>query len=329
MSSIRTWLFGAALAAASAVSVAAHAQGTPDGAAIYDTHCKACHDGGNPRAPNRADLAQRPAADIVQALTTGIMQPMAQGLSDADKQAVAAYLTSAQGSTVAARGGEGREMPQVAVKTGPIGVDPKCASNPPIVATPGDWASTGIDDAATRFQRHPGLKAADVPKLKVKWAFSMTGGGQPTVVGDWLFVTNRSGKFYAMDAKTGCVHWTVDDIVSRTTPEVVKSDISPSGWAAFVGQSDRIVRAFDAQTGKELWRSPELEKHPISVLTGSPVVVGDRLIVPISSIEEAAAMSKSYACCTFRGSVAALDLKTGKLLWKTVMIPEPRKVQQA
>jgi len=326
VSSIRTWLFGAALAAASAVSVAAHAQGTPDGAAIYDTHCKACHDGGNPRAPNRADLAQRPAADIVQALTTGIMQPMAQGLSDADKQAVAAYLTSAQGSTVAARGGEGREMPQVAVKTGPIGVDPKCASNPPIVATPGDWASTGIDDAATRFQRHPGLKAADVPKLKVKWAFSMTGGGQPTVVGDWLFVTNRSGKFYAMDAKTGCVHWTVDDIVSRTTPEVVKSDISPSGWAAFVGQSDRIVRAFDAQTGKELWRSPELEKHPISVLTGSPVVVGDRLIVPISSIEEAAAMSKSYACCTFRGSVAALDLKTGKLLWKTVMIPEPSKV---
>src|SRR6185503_10306341 len=65
------------------------------------------------------------------------------------------------------------------------------------------------------------------------------------------------------------------------------------------------------------------ETHPISVLTGSPVVVGDRLIVPISSIEEAAAMSKAYSCCTFRGSVAALDLKTGKLLWKTSMIDEP------
>ena len=46
-----------------------------------------------------------------------------------------------------------------------------------------------------------------MPKLKVKWAFAMTGGGQPTVVGDWLLVTNRSGKFYALDAKTGCVHW--------------------------------------------------------------------------------------------------------------------------
>ena len=153
----------------------------------------------------------------------------------------------------------------------------------------------------------------------------MTGGGQPTVGGDWLFVTNRSGKFYAMDAKTGCVRWSVDDLVSRTTPEVVKSSISPSGWATFVGQSDRIVRAFDAQTGKELWRSAELEKHPISVLTGSPGVVGDRLIVPISSIEEAAAMSKSYVCCTFRGSLAALDIKTGTPLWKTYTISEPMK----
>ena len=61
------------------------------------------------------------------------------------------------------------------------------------------------------------------------------------------------------------------------------------------------------------------------MLTGTPVVAGDRLIVPISSIEEAAAMSKAYSCCTFRGSLAALDLKTGKLLWKTPMIAEPLK----
>ncbi|HZZ68821.1 MAG TPA: PQQ-binding-like beta-propeller repeat protein [Phenylobacterium sp.] len=328
MSSIRSWLFGAALAAASAVSVSAHAQGAPDGANVYETRCKACHDGGNPRAPSRADLAQRAPADIVTALTSGIMQPMAQGLSDADKQAVAAYLTSAPGGEASAGRTSrptGTEMPQVAIKGGVVGTDPMCATNPPIHAGPSDWASMGVDDASTRFQRHPGLNPADVPKLKVKWAFSMTGGGQPAVVGDWLWVTNRSGKFYALDAKTGCVHWSVDDLVSRTTPMIIKSSIAPSGWATFVSQSDRIVRAFDAQTGKELWKSAQIETHPVSVLTGSPVVAGDRLIVPISSIEEAAAMSKAYSCCTFRGSVAALDLKTGKLLWKTPMIDGPMK----
>jgi polyvinyl alcohol dehydrogenase (cytochrome) len=62
-----------------------------------------------------------------------------------------------------------------------------------------------------------------------------------------------------------------------------------------------------------------------STLTGSPVVVGDKLIVPISSLEEAVAMSKAYACCTFIGSVAALDLKTGKLLWKTPTVYEERR----
>jgi polyvinyl alcohol dehydrogenase (cytochrome) len=328
LASIRTWLAGVALAGLAVVASWSSAEAQPaaaSGQQVFETRCKSCHEPAVERAPGREQLAQRPPGDIVRALTSGLMVPMAQGLTSDQIQAVAAYLTSAQPARAAGRGSV-EEMPQVAIKTGPVGIDPKCATNLPIRATPGDWASTGIDDRASRFQRRPGLTAADVPRLKVKWAFSMTGGGQPTVVGDWLFVTNRSGKFYALDARTGCVHWSVDDLVARTTPMVIKSAIAPSGWATFVGQSDRIVRAFDAQTGKELWRSERLEAHPVSVLTGSPVVAGDRLIVPISSIEEAAAMSKAYACCTFRGSVAALDLKTGKLLWKTSMISEPSKV---
>jgi polyvinyl alcohol dehydrogenase (cytochrome) len=324
--SLRIWLAGLALAGASALAATAQAQpAASSGQQIYETRCKACHEGGAARAPSRADLGQRAPGDIVQALTGGIMAPMAQGLSDGDKQAVAAYLTSAPATASAARARPGvQEMPQVAVK-GPDAPDPMCAVNPPIKAGASDWTSMGVDDASTRFQRHPGLNPADVPRLKVKWAFSMTGGGQPTVVGDWLFMTNRSGKFYALDAKTGCVHWAVNDLVARATPIILKSPISPSGWLAVVGQNDRVVRAFDAQTGKQLWKSAQLEAHPVSVLTGSPVVAGDRLIVPLSSIEEAAAMSKSYSCCTFRGSVAALDLATGKLLWKTSMIDEPMK----
>lgn len=332
MSYIKSWAAGLVLAAVAAASCwaapAAAQPSAPDaGAAIFAARCKSCHEPPVERAPGVADLARRPKDDIVRALTSGVMAPMAAGLSQADKEAVAGYLTTARrpaSPTTASRGD--LEMPQVAIKGGVVGTDPKCAANPPIRPTPGDWASMGIDDRSSRFQRRPGLTAADIPRLKLKWAFAMTGGGQPTVVGDWLFVTNRSGKFYALDAKTGCVHWSADDLVARTTPIVIRSPIAPSGWATFVGQSDRIVRAFDAQTGKELWRSAQLESHPIGVLTGSPVVAGDKLLVPISSIEEAAAMSKSYACCTFRGSLAALDLATGKLIWKTYTISEPHRV---
>jgi polyvinyl alcohol dehydrogenase (cytochrome) len=335
VSKVQSGLAALVIAAAAALSLgaAAQAQPAPSGEQVFQGHCKACHEPPIERAPGRDQLALRPQADIEKALTTGIMAPMAQGLSPAEIHAVASYLSSVGGAPGPNRTAQtqpapaaGREMPQVAVKTGPVGVDPKCAVNPPIKPLAGDWATTGIDDAARRFQKLPGLTKADLPRLKLKWAFSMTGGGQPTVVGDWLFVTNRSGKFYALDAKTGCVHWVVDDVVSRTAPIVIHSKIAPSGWLTVISESDRIVRAFDAQTGKGVWSSARLEDHPISVLTGSPIVAGDKLLVPISSIEEAAAMSKAYACCTFRGSLAALDLKTGKLLWKTYLITEPHKV---
>jgi polyvinyl alcohol dehydrogenase (cytochrome) len=327
-----TRLAGLTAAAFTAFAVAAPAQAQPpsaaSGEAVYNTRCKACHEGGVERAPNRADLAQRPAADIAHALSDGIMKPMAQGLSADEIQAVAGYLSAAGRPQAAAPGRPtGAEMPPVAVRGPPNAKDPMCAGAPPPIApAAGDWASTGIDDASTRFQRKPGLTVSDIPKLKVKWAYAMPGGGQTTVVGDWLWVTNRSGKFYALDAKAGCARWVLDGVVSRTTPMVVRSSISPSGWATFVGQVDRVVKAFDAQTGKEIWRTPPLETHTSSLLTGSPIVADNVLLVPISSIEEATSMSKAYACCTFRGSLAALDLKTGKQLWKTFTINEPRKI---
>ena len=58
-----------------------------------------------------------------------------------------------------------------------------------------------------------GLTAADVPKLKLKWAFGFPGelsaDAQPTIAGGRVFVGTQSGKVYALSAATGCVHWFV------------------------------------------------------------------------------------------------------------------------
>ncbi len=312
-------LAGMAAAIGMAAPGAALAQAVaPDGKAVFDAHCKQCHEPAIDRAPARADLAVRPAADIVTALTNGIMKPMAAGLSPAEIQAVAGYLTASQSLGDAAV----VERRVIGPPAGPIGTDPMCTVNTPFKPGPSDWPSAGVDGSSTRFQRHPGLTAADLPKLKLKWAFSMSGGGQPSVIGDWLFTTNRSGALYALDTKSGCVHWVVHGVVSRTTPMIVRSPISPSGWITYISQANKTVHAFDAQTGQALWVSDVLETHPSSVMTGSPIVSGDRLFVPISSIEEASSMSKDYACCTFRGSLVALDAKTGRSLWQTFVIPE-------
>ena len=283
---------------------------------MFNAHCKMCHEPNIDRAPSKATLATYPPAQIVDALTNGVMKPMAAGLSDQDKQAVAAYLTGARPAQTAAAAPAGRQAPA------PVGVDVKCATNPPIRATGSDWTSVGFDSTSHRYQPKPGLTAADVPKLKVKWSFAMP-GGMPTVIGDWLFVTNRSGKFYALDAATGCVRWVVEGAVSRTTPMVVKSDISPSGWLTLIGERDRTAHAFDAQTGKEIWHSAQLEANPVAGITGAPVISGDQVFVPLTSGEEGAARQPTYSCCSFRGSLAALDIKTGKTQWQTHVITEP------
>ena len=286
----------------------------PDGEAIFNQHCKSCHEPPVQHAPSRAAIAAYPRANVIAALTGGVMAPMAKGLSPADVVAVAAYLTP-----TASAAGEGRRRRFMAA---PVGVDKMCEANPPIRTGPSDWSRLGQDAASSRYQPHPGLTAAEVPRLKVKWAFTMSGGSAPTIVGDWLFVTNRSGKFYALDARTGCVHWVASSLGSRSQPMIVRSKVSPSGWATFIG-AGHFVHALDAQTGKEIWKSEALDSHPASSVGGALVVSGDRVFVPFSSGEEAAAMQKTYPCCSFRGSVVALDIRTGKLLWKTYTINEP------
>jgi len=287
------------------------------GEAVFAAHCKICHEPPVERAPSRPDLAKRPRADVMTALTAGIMAPMAKGLSTAEIQSVAAYLTPGQDAPAA---GDPLSRRRGALTAG---VDRMCAETPPILPGPSDWSTIGRDQDSTRFQPHPGFAAADIPKLKVKWAMALPGGGQVTVTGKWLFVTNRNGRFYALDADTGCVHWVVTDAVSRTTPSLVRSRVSPSGWLTVIGLADRTVRAYDAQTGKVVWASAALETHPASGISGAPIVAGDTVFTPLSSGEEATAIQKTYPCCSFRGSLAALDLNTGRKLWQTSMIEEP------
>ena len=82
---------GAAAALTLAIPFASSAQQAPDGAALFDSRCKFCHEAGP--GPAKDTLAKMTPAHIVEVLTTGPMQAMASGLSDADKQALAGYLT--------------------------------------------------------------------------------------------------------------------------------------------------------------------------------------------------------------------------------------------
>ena len=80
----------ASAAPASKPAAANHAIVT--GRRIYQARCAACHNARQPGTPTRADLAKLPSAQIVSALLTGVMKPMAAGMSRSDAEAVARFL---------------------------------------------------------------------------------------------------------------------------------------------------------------------------------------------------------------------------------------------
>src|SRR4051812_38905078 len=92
----------------------------------------------------------------------------------------------------------------------------RCASPPPMsdVQSSPRWTSWGADYANSRFQpaAMAGITAADVPKLKLKWAIGFPdtshAWSQPTVAGGRVFVGSQGGRVFALDAKSGCVIWT-------------------------------------------------------------------------------------------------------------------------
>jgi polyvinyl alcohol dehydrogenase (cytochrome) len=81
------------------------------------------------------------------------------------------------------------------------------------------------------------------------------------------------------------------------------------------------VYAVDADTGKLIWKV-RVEDHTTARITGAPKLFEGRLYVPVASSEEGAGGNPKYPCCTFRGSVVALEAANGKQIWKTYTITE-------
>src|SRR5262249_16958447 len=133
-----------------------------------------------------------------------------------------------------------------------------------------------------------------------------------------------TGYVYALDAATGCVHWSFNaGHAVRTAMSVGPVKVrGSSGYAVFFGDRQANVYAVDAHTGRKLWAA-----HPENEFTAPPTAAptfpAGRLYVPLSSFEEFSASTDSWECCKSQGGVAALDASTGKLLWLRHAAPEP------
>jgi polyvinyl alcohol dehydrogenase (cytochrome) len=294
----------------------------PDGAAVYQKTCATCH--ANPaadsRAPSRETLRGFSPESIVTALTTGNMFRQAGELNDAEKRAVAEFLAGRAVGVAAPLSNVGR-----CTAPTPLMVDPTKGAN---------WNGWGGTVTNTRYvpADKGGLTAPMVPQLKLKWAFGYPGvtsaRSQPVVVGGRLFVASEGGEVFSLDAKTGCTYWAFhakSGIRSAVSVGQYKGARGTAPYAIFFTDFDGNVYGVDANSGAQLW-TRKVEEHPQARATGSATYYNGRLYVPMAGIgEEAVGSRPNYECCTFRGSVTALDANSGAVVWKTYTITEEPK----
>ena len=284
------------------------------GAAIYHERCQHCHEGQAPKAPSRTFVEMMTPEAIYRALSAGIMQTQAAGLSEPDQRHVAEYLSGVP---------FGASKPPASIPcTGTaarfdVGIRP-------------DTVGWGFNPGNTHFVPAAAAKLSlsEIPRLKVKWAFAYPAAvrarSQPTFAFGALYVGSQDGTVYALDAKTGCIRWTYQTTAEVRTPIVIPAS-QGSLKRAFFGDLIGRVHAVDATTGRELWQQ-RVDDHPSATITAAPVYEAGKLYVAVSSLEEGTVDPK-YPCCTFRGSVVAYDAATGRRLWKRYTIKEQPRLR--
>jgi polyvinyl alcohol dehydrogenase (cytochrome) len=211
-----------------------------------------------------------------------------------------------------------------------------------------DWPMGGQNLNNGRNQPVTSISPSNAGNLKLKWSFTAGGNIQatPAVVDHVVYFPDLAGNFYALHAADGSVKW--QQTVSNWTGiagDYARHDPAVAGevlvlgnqWGAKVGWSGAYqaptclpnvkchtgasVMAVNADNGSLLWVT-QVESFPAAMITSSPVIHNNVVYVGVASSEEGTAVIASYPCCISRGSVVALDLYTGKILWKTHTVPD-------
>jgi polyvinyl alcohol dehydrogenase (cytochrome) len=189
-----------------------------------------------------------------------------------------------------------------------------------------DWKIYGgnlHNTHSTFFERK--INTRNAGRLSVKWSFT-TGGdvsATPTIEGHTLYAPDAGGSLFKLDTRDGSVIWATR-ISDYTGNPASYSKNSPAiaGDRIILGdQASGTVMAVDKHTGSLLWKTL-IDPHPAALISNSPVIVDDRIYIGVSSKEESFVLSGAGYQFSFRGSINALDLNTGEVIWKTYTVPE-------
>jgi lanthanide-dependent methanol dehydrogenase len=190
------------------------------------------------------------------------------------------------------------------------------AAGPLYAQSANDWAMPAKDFANTRYSTLKQINTGNVGKLQVAWTFS-TGvlrghEGAPLVIGDVMYVhTPFPNIVYALDLNNdGKILWKYEpkqdpSVIPVMCCDTVNRGVAYGDGKIFLHQADDTLVALDAKTGKQVWSAANGDPKKGQTGTSAPLVVKDKVLVGTSGGEF------GVQC-----SVAAYDIKSGKLVWR-------------
>ena len=169
-----------------------------------------------------------------------------------------------------------------------------------------------------------GLSTADLSNLELAWvvAFPDTSGlrAAPVIIGSTIFYSaTDSGRVFALDTNSGCAKW-VYEADSRLRSSLAYSEIDDLRMLVFT-DSGGMVHTVDAKTGELIWIASGQASNNQGMLTGTPVIHEDKIIVPVSGSGVITGGNPNYECCENHGAVTALNVHTGEKLWEYHTMP--------
>ncbi len=179
-------------------------------------------------------------------------------------------------------------------------------------ATPGDVLTYGMGYANQRYSPLKSIDKANVDKLVPVWSYSLNNPqgqeSQPIVYGGLMYVTTHTTTM-AIDPLTGRQKWKQELEYASDVPKMACCGLLNRGVAIFDGKVyrttlDSHVIAYDAKTGKQLWKSKAADYKLGHAMTSAPLIANGVVMTGIAGGE--------YGT---RGFIDGWDPQTGKNLW--------------
>ncbi len=184
-----------------------------------------------------------------------------------------------------------------------------------------NWLMVNRTYDSKRYSPLAQINRTNVQKLSPRWTFSMwdhsSHKSTPIVNDGVMIVTGQWSKLYALDAKTGALFWRreaklPDDVRAVHCCRGGNRGVAVLGDRIYWVTLDAHVVALEARTGRIVWDVVVEDYRAGYTLTVAPLIVRGKVVIGTGGGDFG-----------IRGFIQALDVTSGRTVWKTYTIPAP------